>query len=722
MVRARWLVIGGWVAVVVAGAIVGGSVFDRAATVDSLGPDAESIAAKQREDRIKPEGPVVIAAVLGVASNDPGLVASVTRVANEILLLPGVYDVVDQYQHPHGQTGPDNQGTIVLVELDRDLLPDRLDAVEDAVVAVLRTIEAPRVLVGGDHLAQRAFADKAIGDTARGESIALPVLLVVLVIVAGGVLAGSIPLAVATAAVAAALFVLVELTRVTVVSEYAVNVVTLLGLGLAVDYALLLLARYREELAAGRDREDAVAVAVGAAGRAVAVSGIAVAAAMGGLWAFGQPLLAAMALGGAIVVLFATGAGLTLVPAILAVAGRRIPPAGARTWLTRIAPRRRRRVGPDGRLASSPTRRAGLLARLARFGQRHPGATCVGVVIGLLALAAPFLGANLANSDVRSLPRSMEVRQAYEVVHADFEHGLARPIVVVAEVDSASPDLLAYLNVLHRYNGVYRVDLRPELPAGATIVDVFPKGETEGTQARTLVGQIRATTTPFPVLVGGPAAELVDYRDSVVRRLPLAALVLLLTTGVLLFFLTGSLVVPVKALLANVLTLGATLGVLVVLFQWGWGGWLLGFEPWGAIDLTTPVLLFVFVFGLTMDYEVFLLARIREEWLRTADNDRAVLSGITRTGQVVTSAAFCIVVVFLGFVLGDITAVKEVGVGMTVAVALDVTVVRGLLLPSVMTLLGDLNWWAPAYLHRLRRRPQTAPGRPPRRAAADVPG
>jgi putative drug exporter of the RND superfamily len=249
------------------------------------------------------------------------------------------------------------------------------------------------------------------------------------------------------------------------------------------------------------------------------------------------------------------------------------------------------------------------------------------------------------------------------------------------------------MNALNTLDGVLRIEPRPDIDAPAAIIDVTPEGETAGQTSRDVVRAIRALDPPFPVLVGGAAAELVDYRDSVASRFPIALLVILLSTAVLLFVLTGSLVIPVKALLMNVLTLLATLGVLVVVFQWGIGDALFGFDSWGAIDVTTPVLLFVFVFGLSMDYEVFLLARIKEEWERRGDNDAAVLAGITASGPVVTAAALSIGIVFGGFALGQLTEVRQIGVGMAVAVLLDVTVVRGLLLPAAMSLLGRWNWW-----------------------------
>ncbi|MGI5212539.1 MMPL family transporter [Plantactinospora sp. CA-290183] len=749
MWRWRWPVLLVWLALAVGGAAFGGQVFDRLSSTESLRPDAESQQAQRRVDQLLPEGPTVVAVVRDRDPYDPGLVASVGRVRAELLAVPGVVAVEDLYNAAGGRIGADNRSTLVRVELAGALAATGRDGererVEDRVVVLLRDIDAPRVLVGGEELAERAFGEQAVRDAAVGESIALGVLLVALVVILGGLLAGLIPLAVALGAVAVTLLGLLGLGAVTEVGEFTVNVVTLLGIGLAVDYALLVIYRFREERAAAGDggAEPAVLLArtMATAGRAVLVSGLAVAAAMTGLSVFAEPLLAAMALGGALAVTVATAAGLTLLPALIAVAHRRIPDlrADTRVGRGRAAVTRLLRRGAPARTApasrtsgGTPAAGTGLLGRLAGYAQRHPQPVTWTVCAGLLLLALPFLfGANLANSDARALPSGMEARQVHDVLLRDFEAGRAAPVTVVVEADPASAavrDLMNQLNVLPQ---VIRMQPRPDVPGNAVVIDLTPRGETGGPESREVVRAVRTLDQPLPLLVGGPAAELVDYRESVADRLPLAVLVLLLVTGVLLFALTGSLVIPVKALLMNALTLLATLGVLVVVFQWGVGAALLGVESWGAIDLTTPVLLFVFVFGLSMDYEVFLLARIREEWdrfsglrtpaARARAGQRAVLTGITRTGPVVTAAAVCIVIVFLGFLLGELTAVKEIGFGLVVAVLLDVTVVRGLLLPAVMTLLGEWNWWAPAPLRRLydrfsARRP--VPGAAP---AAPVP-
>jgi putative drug exporter of the RND superfamily len=728
MCRHRWAVAGAWLAVLVAGLVFGGGLFDRLGNPENLRPDAESVLAQHRIDQLAPEGPLVIAVVEGRDVYDPGLVSNVTDVVKQVKAIPGVKDVDDLYTSPGGQIGADNFSTTVVVELAPNLPEERRQQVEDQVSAHLKTIQAPSVLVGGTKLAERAFADQAVSDLAVGESVAFVLLIVALVVVFGGVVAGGLPLAVAITAVAGTLLGLLALSTVTTISQYAVNVVTLLGIGLAVDYSLLIVARYREELArasglagaggpagagvpagAGEPAE-AIPRATATAGRAVLISGLAVAAAFGGLALFAEPLLAAMALGGAVVAVLATAAALTLVPALLAIAGSRVPPAGAETWVTRLLARL-------WRVARLPRRPAGpgLLARLAAFAQRRPGPVALGVTLGMLVLAAPFAVANLQNSDARALPRDNEVRRAYDVLQAKFNNQQAAKVNVVAEIDAGSPELRRFLNELNRQPQVLRLELRRDVAPGATVVDLTPKGPTAGPQSRELVRSIRSLRTPFPKQVTGEAAKVVDYQESLRQRLPVAALVLLVAMVVLLFALTGSVVIPVKALLMNLLTLFATLGVLVALFQWGWGSLPLRFDSWGGLDLTTPILLFVFVFGLSMDYEVFLLSRIKEEYDRRvargragrsgqADNDRAVLAGITRSGPVVTAAAVCLGIVFLGFAVGGLVAVKEVGVGMAVAILLDVTAVRGLLLPALMTMLGEWNWWAPRRLRRWRSR------------------
>jgi putative drug exporter of the RND superfamily len=697
--RYRWPVIAVWAVLAIGGVAVGGQVFGRLTTVDSLRPDAESAVGERRAEALVPEGDTVFAIVRTDDLYDQALVASVFHVGADIKAMNGVLGVDDIYSNRAGDIGSDNRSTLIRVKLSKTLPAAEREALQDRVVAALHRIEAREVLVGGQVLAERAFADQAIRDAAIGESVALVAVLVLLVVILAGVLPASVPLLGALATVSATLLGLLLLSYATSVSEYAVNVVTLLGFGLVVDYALLLIYRYREERVASSP-EEALRTSIATAGRAVLISGLAVVAALGGLAVFAEPLLAAIATGGAVVVVLATVCALTLVPALLGVAGNRIPPAGADTWATHAFTAIRARLLPRGRGFATGGRpsqasRPGLLERLAELAQRRPGVVVLAVSTFLIALAMPFIGANLGNSDARALPRSAEARQAYEALQSDFPRASASVVTVVAEQPAESAEMRDFLNQLNQLAGVKKLETRLDVPPEAAVIDLTTDGGSGGPQAQQVVRDARALSPAFEIAIAGPAAEVVDYQSSVASRLPAAFLVVLLATSVLLFALTRSLVVPVKAILMNVLTLLATLGILVMIFQWGLGETVLGFDSWGGLDLTTPVLLFVFVFALTMDYEVFLLARIKEAWDTHGDNNRAVLDGIRGSGRAVTTAAACITLVFLGFVLGDLVAVKEIGVGMAVAVVLDVTVVRGLLLPAVMTMLGRWNWWAP---------------------------
>jgi RND superfamily putative drug exporter len=701
MYRWRVLVLVLWTVTVIGGGVIGGQIFDRASTVESLSPGAESERTQHLLDERLDDGPEVIAIARGLHPRDPQLVRSLVAVADELHAIDGVVEVQDGVTAPGGSIGADNNSVAVRVALRLDLPDADQERLEEKVAAVLRGIDAPTVLVSGEKLAERAFADQAIRDATVGESIALVALFATLIVILGGVVAALLPLLVALGAIAAAFLGLVGLTAVTPVSEFAINVVTLLGIGLAVDYTIVLMYRFREERAAEpqADPSDWIGRTMATAGRAVLISGLAVTSAMVGLAVFAEPLLASIAQGGAIVALLATVVALTAGPALLGVTHRRVPAADATTWVRRIVRRLR------GVFVRRQPRAAegGMLARLAGYAQRRPGPVAAVAAGGLLVLALPVLTINLGNSDARSLPTSMEARQAYDVMQRDFLADRAAPVIVVIDADAAEPAVRDLLNELLVRPQVDQLQIRFDLPPGITVVDLTPVGETGGTESRELVREIRAMSSPLPMSVGGVAAEVIDHADSLRGRLPVVVGVLLVATMALLFVLTGSVVIPVKALVLNLLTLLATLGVLVMVFQRGVGAALLGFEPWGAMDLTTPVFLLVFIYGLTMDYEVFMLSRIKEEHDRGA-GAQAVLRGIVRSGPVVTAAAICMIIVFLGFVLGELVAVKEVGLGMAVAIALDVTVVRGLLLPAVMALLGEWNWWAPAPLRRLHAR------------------
>ncbi len=411
----------------------------------------------------------------------------------------------------------------------------------------------------------------------------------------------------------------------------------------------------------------------------MAYSGLTVVISLGGLLVFESSGLRSLAVGGIGVVLVAVAAGLTLLPALLALLGHRLRPARPRT-------------------------RPGVFWHLAGWVRRHAIAVVAIVGTALVVAALPFLHARFENPDARSLPRSSEARQLEEI-RQRFPGGRADPVEVVALTDPDDPALAAYVAEIAARDGVadVRVDDGPA-DAGAAVIEVVPDGPTQGEVAQALVHELRADDPPFEHLVAGDVAELVDVKASIAARLPWALAVVVLATMAVVFLMTGSVVVAVKAVVMNILSLGATFGVLVWVFQEGHLAGLLGFDPVGALDATMPLIVFLFAFGLSMDYEMFLLARVKEAWDETGDNDLSIAIGLDRTGRIITSAAALLLIVFAGFATGELVLIKQLGIGMAVAVVVDATIVRTLLVPATMTLMGSRNWWSPRPLRRLHDR------------------
>jgi len=686
-----------WVVVLVAGLGVGGEVFGRLGTGSGLRDDAESVVVSDLLARVGGGGDGITGLIDGRSVDDPAFRDELADAVRDLEAVPGVRRVTGPLADGRpipGLVARDGRAVLVRVELETGLPGGGFERALDQVDRRLRAVDAPRVLVGGDEIAREEFQEQAQRDLERGEALALPVMLVLLLLVFRGVVAALTPLLMAAVAVAGALLILLGVSEFADISAYSVNVITMLGLGLAVDYSLLVISRFREERAGGLELPEAIERTLATAGRTVAFSGLTVAASLCGLLAFAEPFLRSLAWGGIGVVLVAMAAAVTLVPALLGLWGRRIRPAPAHLQSDR-----------------------GVFYRLSRLVQRFAPAIVVVVAALLILLALPFRHARLENSGLESLPRSSASRQLFETVDDRFQGGGTDPLVVVVESAPGNPLVADYLRRVEGLGGVAMVERRQGTPPQITVLDVVPEGTSEGPVATRLVGRVRALERPVAAGVTGPAAFLIDYRDSLTSRLPYALGLIGLATFVLLFLMTGSVVVPVKAIVMCVLSLGASFGALVWVFQDGHLSGLLGFDSPGMVDITVPVLIFVFAFGLSMDYEVFLLSRIKEAWDQTGDNDLAVALGLQRTGRIVTSAAALIVVVFLGFAAGELLTIKEVGVGMAIAVLLDATVVRMLLVPATMKLMGRWNWWAPGPLRRFHDRHGLAEVRPaePRR-------
>ena len=567
------------------------------------------------------------------------------------------------------------------------------DAIKNDLTPASLAADGVTARVGGNVAMEVAINNEVTADIAKAEGFSMPVLLILLLVIFGSLAAASLPVAIGGVAILGSFTVLRLLTMATTVSIYSVNITTILGLGLGIDYGLFMVTRFREELHRQPTVEQAVARTVATAGRTVAVSGVTVAVALTSLMLFPEDFLRSMGYGGVATVAVDVLAALIVLPALLAVLGHRVN-----------ALRIRRSVQRPPRDESS-----GAWYRLARSVMRRPLVYVTVITIALLALGAPFLRVSWGGTDARTLPAASTVRQVSQTLDSQFPVNSTDPIEALITGPGASAGgsaaLASYLHRIDAIPGVTGTQVTGS--KGDTIrVDVGYTPAPVSSAARHIVTQIRALAPPAgaTVLVGGTTAGLVDELASLGSVLPWMALLVCVSTFVLLFLAFGSVVLPLKAIVMNVLSLGATFGVVVWIFQWGHLSGLLRFTPTGSIDPTMPILMAAIIFGLSMDYEVFLLSRIRERYDQTGDNTVAVAAGLQRTGGVITSLALLLIIVVGAFSASGITFIKLMGVGMIVALLVDASVVRVLLVPATMRLLGRANWWAPRPLRRLYAR------------------
>jgi trehalose monomycolate/heme transporter len=544
---------------------------------------------------------------------------------------------------------------------------------------------------GGQIPTEQAINDQVKSDIGRAEGISMPVLLLLMLVIFGSLAAASLPLAIGGIAILGSFTALRLLTLVTDVSVYSINITTILGLGLAIDYGLFMVARFREELAVQPTVEAALSRTVASAGRTVAVSGVTVALALASLLLFPEMFLRSMGFGGVATVAVDVLAALTVMPALLAVLGPRVNALRIRRSARRV------------RAAD-----AGGWYRIARSVMRRPVAVVALTIVALLALGAPFRSITWGGTDARALPAGATPRVVSEVLSRDFPANATTPVEAIIQFpgSAAAPAqraaLAAYLTRLDHVPGVIAGQVTG-VAGDIARVDLRFAGNATSASARALVGQVRAAPPPTGahVYVGGATAALVDLLASLGATLPWMALAVTITTFLLLFLAFGSVVLPIKAIVMNVFSLTATFGAIVWIFQQGHLSGLLRFTPTGTIDPTMPILMLAIIFGLSMDYEVFLLSRIRERYDLTGDNAAAVAGGLQTTGGIITSLAFLLVIVIGAFSASGITFIKLMGVGMIIALVVDATVIRVLLVPATMRLLGRANWWAPRPLRRL---------------------
>lgn len=540
-------------------------------------------------------------------------------------------------------------------------------------------------------------------DLAKAEAIALPITLILLVLIFGSIVAASLPLGIGGLSIVGTFLILRIVSSFTEVSVYALNMTTAMGLGLAIDYSLFIISRYREELAAGFDPETAVRRTVQTAGRTVAFSAITVAGSLAALLLFPLAFLKSFAYAGIAVVSVAGLASVVVLPAMLVALGPRIDKG-------RIFKRTPKPVGE------------GFWHRVASGVMKRPLPIATFVIAMLLFLGAPFLNIDFGLPDDRVLPSDNPARAAIDDIRDGFSTNESMPIQVVAPKAGSLTDIDQYATQLSAVAGVSRVDaVTGFYIGGAKVADPLPisaryahegsawfnlvyEVEPMSAEAVHIVHDVRAVDAPFPVVVGGQTAMLVDSKAALFGRLPWALGLIAIVSFLVLFLMFGSLLVPVKALVLNLLSLTATFGAMVWIFQEGHLSGLLDFTPTGLLDSTSPILMFCIAFGLSMDFEFFLLSRIKEEHDAGRDTISAVAIGLERTGRIVTAAAGLIAVVFLAFATSNITFIKLFGVGLALAVILDATVIRATLVPAFMRLAGEANWWAPAPLRRFHDR------------------
>ena len=675
-----------------------------------------------------PSALVVVLSSPDLEAGTPEFELAAAAAVRDIPTSPHVAGVVSHLLQPR-QVSADRHTAydIILLDLQPDDSPEALPVLR----AALRPAPGLTVELAGGPAFYGDVQTVSEQDLQRSEIISLPLAALALLLVFGSVVAAGVPLVVGGASVLVALAGVFLIASFTPMSIFVLNLATLLGLGLGVDYSLLMTSRFREELAkrpAGADDavSEAVRITVATAGRAVFFSGLTVLLGLLGLVLFEFMILRSVGIAGALVVGLAVIAALTLLPAVLTVVGTRLD----RFAVRRIQP------GAEG---------DGSWARLARRVMRRPFAVLIPTLAVLLVLGSPFLHVRFNAPDASVLPPGVPSRAAFDRLQAEFGEGAFAPITIAirTEGEATRPENLArlfeYSRRLAADARVRRVDSLVDVDPRLTLAQyqllyADPNGPRDRFVATALAATTRGDltaftlTTPFGpnraegralvadlrdprsavaqpsgvrILVGGGAADVTDVVDGVAADFPRTAIFIVITTYLVLFALLRSVVLPAKALVMNTLSITASFGALVWIFQDGNLSAPLGFQPLGFVETTQPVILFCVLFGLSMDYEVFLLTRMKEVWDATGDNTEAVARGLERSGRIVTSAALVVVVVAGSFAFADIVLIKALGLGVAIAVALDATVVRALLVPSTMRLLGRWNWWMPARLERI---------------------
>jgi RND superfamily putative drug exporter len=706
LTRYRWPILIVTVGLAAGAGVTSAGVADRLSSGGFDDPASESVrAAEVLEERFA-TGPsnlvLVVDAPAGV--DDAAVAAAGAALTERLAAEPGVADVGSYWSlgRPPPLRSVDGTAALVLGRItgDTDEVEER---VAGLVEAYTETGDALGVRLGGEARVFEEIGAILEEDLLRSELIAFPVTLVLLLWVFRSGVAATLPLAVGGVAILGALVILRLLTEVTEVSVFALNLTTALGLGLGIDYSLFVVSRFREELAGESAVPTAVANTVATAGRTIAFSAATVAISLAALLVFPTPFLRSFAYAGLAVVALAGIAATVVLPAVLAVLGRRVDALSL--------PGRGSLEGADPRWRG-----------IARWVTRFPLPVAAAVLAVLVALGTPFWRIELGLPDDRVLPAGSEVRAVQDEIRERFASNETGALAVVIEDTGGGDAVDALAADLSALPGVARVDAaNGSFVGGARVVpasaysarfaaapaawmSVVPSVEPLGAEGEALVEAIRSTPSELSFVVTGPGAALVDVKQSVAARIPVALGAIGVATLVLLFLMFGSVLMPIKAVVLNLASLSATFGAMVWVFQDGNLAEFLRFTPTESIVITIPVLMFCVAFGLSMDYEVFLLSRVKEEYDHSGDNQRSVIAGMERTGRIVTAAAALLAVVLIALAFSRVQFMRLMGVGLALAVIVDATLVRMGLVPAFMRLAGSANWWAPPVIRRFYRR------------------
>jgi RND superfamily putative drug exporter len=687
--RPRTMVV---IAVLVAlvAAAVGGSVANRLDPYGAEDPATESVKAQDQLQEAGYRLPSVVALVEGAPVSRPATRSRVEALERSVRRNPEVASVVGFYDTgSRAFVSADGRSTYFAVTLK----PTGEKRTQEVGSEIAESLSAhPGVTVGGPAVAEEEVNHQVEEDLQHAEMLAFPLLFLLSLLFFRSLVASLLPLLIGGLAILGTFLILRVASEFASISVFALNLTTALGLGLAIDYSLFVVSRYREEIARSGPGPEAMRRVLRTAGRTVFFSALTVAAALASLLVFPQRFLYSMGLGGALVVLFAALIALTVLPAILTLLGTRIN-AGAPAFL-------RRRADRDARPGES-----GFWYRLSRFVMRRPIPVATLSAGFLILLGLPFLGIRFNTVDATVLPQGAGARVAYERINAEFPPYRESPIVI-SYAGGTPAGARAFAARTAKVAGVAEVPPPRRLAGGVWAIEAISSHPFTADASQATVRAIRALPVPAgaSALVGGGTADFVDLQASIDSHLPIALAIIVTTTLVILFLMTGSVVLPIKSLLMNLLNLSAVFGLLVLIFQDGRLEGLLSYTSPGALEQTMPILLFAVAFGLSTDYAVFLLSRIKEARDAGASDSECVAIGLERTGRIVTAAALLFAVAMFAFATSKIIFIKENGVGTALAVLIDASIVRALLVPALMELLGRWNWWAPAPLRRLHDR------------------